>query len=79
MNKLIRKYLLLAAVLLPLATTAQTYQPVPYTEGFENPDASNALPTGWVKYLTGTSGVSGVIPCCYQYSPNARTGSYYVE
>ena len=79
MNKLIRKYLLLAAVLLPLATTAQTYQPVPYTEGFENPDASNALPTGWVKYLTGTSGVSAVFPCCYQHSPNARTGSYYFE
>lgn len=79
MNNIIKRVLLLVAVLLPMAMTAQSYQSVPYSEGFENPDATTHLPTGWVNYLTGSSGAASVFPCCYQYSPNARTGSYYFE
>ena len=79
MNTIFKKIMLLAAVLLPMATMAQTYQSVPYTEGFESPDATTHLPTGWVNYLTGSSGAASVFPCCYQYSPNARNGNYYFE
>ena len=79
MNLYIKRFLLLVAVLLPMVTMAQTYHSVPYSEGFESPDATTHLPTGWVNYLTGSSGAASVFPCCYQYSPNARTGSYYFE
>lgn len=79
MNLYIKRFLLLVAVLLPMVTMAQTYHSVPYSEGFESPDATTHLPTGWVNYLTGSSGAASVFPCCYQYSQNARTGSYYFE
>ncbi len=79
MNEIIKKVLLLVALLLPMTVMAQSYQSVPYSEGFENPDATTHLPTGWVNYLIGSSGASSVFPCCYQYAPNARTGSYYFE
>ncbi len=78
MKKKFTKLILLMAFLVPLALSAQTYQSVPYSEGFENPTGTPPLPTGWADYATGSS-YSGTFPCAYQHSPNARTGSYYYE
>ncbi len=78
MQKKHKKWLMLMALLLPLALQAQTYQSVPYVEGFENPTGTPPLPTGWVNYATSTSS-AGTFPSAYEYSPNCRTGSYYYE
>ncbi len=78
MKKAFTKMMMLMALLVPLALSAQSYQSVPYSEGFENPTGSPSLPAGWVDYATGSSS-AGTFPSAYQYSPNARTGNYYYE
>ena len=78
MRKAFTKMMMLMALLVPFALQAQTYQSVPYSEGFENPTGSPTLPTGWVNYATGSSG-AGTFPSAYNYSSNARNGNYYYE
>ncbi|MCQ2282762.1 MAG: fibronectin type III domain-containing protein [Bacteroidales bacterium] len=78
MSKHFTKMLMLVALLMPFALMAQSYHAVPYSENFDSPTGSPALPSGWVNYMTGTSG-SGTFPCCYNYSSNAHSGNYYFE
>ena len=77
MKRLLKKLVLLAAVVLPMATWSQTYQSVPYSTGFEGL-STGSQPTGWVVYQTGTN-IDVTFPCAYNYSGNARNGNVYYE
>ena len=68
---------MLAAMILPFATWAQSYQSVPYSTGFEGLSTGDQ-PTGWVVYQTGTN-IDVTFPCAYNWSGNARNGSVYYE
>ena len=77
MKRLLKKLVLLAAVVLPMATWSQTYQSVPYSTGFEGL-STGSQPTGWMVYQTGTN-IDVTFPCAYNYSGNARNGNVYYE
>ena len=69
--------MLLAALVLPLATWGQSYQSVPYTTGFEGLSTGDQ-PTGWVAYESVTTSLA-TFPCAYNWSGNARNGNVYYE
>ena len=77
MKHLLKIAALIAVIILPFASRAQSYQSVPYSTGFEGLSTGNQ-PTGWVVYQTGTN-IDVTFPCAYNYSGNARTGSVYYE
>lgn len=77
MTKMIKKMLLLLVALLPMATMAQSYQSVPYSQNFEGL-STGSQPAGWVAYQTGTN-INVTFPCAYAYSGNARNSSVYYE
>lgn len=77
MTKMIKKVMLLLAMLLPMALMAQSYQSVPYTQDFEGL-STGSQPAGWVAYQTGTN-INVTFPCAYAFSGNARSSSVYYE
>ena len=77
MNNILKRIVLLAAVVLPMATWGQSYQSVPYTTGFEGLSTGDQ-PTGWVAYESVTTSLA-TFPCAYNWSGNARNGSVYYE
>ena len=77
MRNILNTAVLLAALLLPTITWGQTYQPVPYTTGFEGL-STGSQPTGWVAYQSGVNN-NITFPCAYNYSGNARNGNIYYE
>ena len=77
MKHLLKIAALIAVVILPFASRAQSYQSVPYSTGFEGL-STGSQPTGWVVYQTGTN-IDVTFPCAYNYSGNARNGNVYYE
>ena len=76
MQKNLRKWLLMAALLLaPWVTMAQVT--LPYSTNFEGL-TTGQLPSGWIQLATGSSG-AGNFPACYVWAPNARNSSVYFE
>ena len=76
MQKNLRKWLLMAALLLaPWVTMAQVT--LPYSTNFEGL-STGQLPAGWLQLATGSSG-AGTFPACYVWAPNARNSSVYFE
>lgn len=69
--------MLLLALMLPASLMAQSYQSVPYTQGFEGL-STGQQPEGWIAYQTGTN-INVTFPCAYAYSGNARSSSVYYE
>ena len=77
MRKLIKCLALAALLFVPWVTNAQSYEPVPYSTGFEGL-STGTQPSGWTAIQTGVNG-STTFPCAYAYSGNTRTGSVYYE
>ena len=71
--------LMLMAAMLFIGGTVKAqctdYETLPYSTGFEG---YTSLPPCWIRTATGTSG-AGTFPACYEWAPNARTGSVYFE
>lgn len=78
MKRKTQRWLLLLALLLPMALQAQTYHSVPYVENFENPVESTMLPTGWVNYATDST-PNGVFPAVVNNSSAAHDGEKYLR
>ena len=77
MRKILQILSLAALLVVPWATQAQTYEPLPYSTGFEGL-STGAQPAGWTAIQTGVNG-STTFPCAYSYSGNTHTGSVYYE
>ncbi|MBR6291709.1 MAG: T9SS type A sorting domain-containing protein [Bacteroidales bacterium] len=77
MRKILQILSLTALLAVPWATQAQTYEPLPYSTGFEGL-STGQQPAGWTAIQTGVNG-STTFPCAYSYAANTHSGSVYYE
>lgn len=74
MKRFLEKIVLLA-LLMPLALSGQTYQSVPYFQGFESSAGNPPIPQGWILHHTGD--VYGVnYPRCFNSANYSHTGGW---